>query len=383
MNLKLKVVAILMLSMFAGKVLCQGIGISASALVEATLADRFEKQGGDSHTLWKKPWRIIILFNSAQSSFKSAYTNSVLENVRTFLTQRAQDGQPHRVWFYPYQLDLYTGNGESVKDAPLTIESIHQIEKVFPRSPFKTMADGVTPYPIRGGHNNIGARQQVSKIIAKSTIPTIILQFTDVVVGEAPGQDNDELVRGADQRPRGTEDAGLVVYDTKVALLESGVPTQKYSVLIYGPPELATKNGMSNFLVPILVVLGLVVLVAGGFFALKNLKIGGATGSKWSITLPNTSSVSLEKGKKVIVYGPGSKPGADETSVTLSGDDIPAAGLFELEWDRRGVKVNDRLWEVRVASADPETVLISDARLTCKDKTSGSSRFVNIKVNKI
>lgn len=355
--------------------------MDGATYIETSLRNRIEKEGGDASDLWRRPWRFVFLFNSSQAANKSAYTNSALSTVRTFLARRLQDGRAHKVWFYPYQLDLYTGNTQAVVDQPLTSQTAQLIERVFPRVPFAMRADGTTPYPPRGGHSNLSARQAASEIVGKSTTPTLLIQLTDVELSEAPGSVDDEAVRN-ESRPQGVDAAGLVAYDSVVGHLDTTMPGQRLYVLLYGPEKLASEpTGGPNLLPVVLYTIG--GLTAVGLLVVLIRRFGnGAFGANtgWTILLPESASRTINKGESIVVVGPNA-PGMTSNSIVLRQEGTPSGKLFELSWSPKGVVIKDHMWEVTCPTSDDPRLISTSARIVCKDKATGTgTRSIEVKI---
>lgn len=360
---------------------------SASKVIEQAVENAAEKQGGSAGTVWKQPWRFVILFNSSQAKNKSAYTNSVLSGIHEFLGVRSRDGQPHRVSFYPYQLDVYREKAQCVEDLPLNADAINQIDKVFPRIPFKYLADGKTPYPVRGGHDNLMARQIVAESLPTFKGKTLVVQFTDIVISESPGQVEDEVRREQDQRPRGVEKAGLKILETSGGTISTEEPRQSYTVLLYGSEQVVNDSapGSGPNLAPILTVLGVLAGLAGlgvaGWMVWS--KFGGVTGKGFIVTFPGNGPVFLSSKKDVVgVYGKGGNTGEAGPSVILYLDEAPAAKLFEMHRVQNGVKFVDNVWKVSTFDGKLPVVLTHDDELILEDPNANKRRTVKIRIEK-
>lgn len=363
-------------------------------LIETVVLDKYAKEGGDPKQVWGQPWRFVFLFNSSHAEGKSAITNAAIETIRNFLSARLNDGQPHELWFYPYQLDIYTGADQSIAGALLSRNSLDHLERVFPKVKYKTLGDNVTPYPDRGGHNNIAARRAVSEIIGRSDKPTLLVQITDVIISEAPGTPNDALVRQSDRVTEGAEAAGLVAYPSPVTTLTAGVNNETYNLLIYGSPELYhADNPLSSASSGTWGQIGedarttwqivAIVLAAISLGALAYWSIMTTRSIKWSVTLKNSAAVVLVRGESVGVYGPDAKHQTHQQVVTLREDNVPPEKLFELLWDKKGVQLRSALWRVSASRTENTMLHVEDSVIVCVDTTDQSTRRINVKVNRI
>jgi hypothetical protein len=354
---------------------------SGDAVIESVVEDRFAREGGQPEDAWKRPWRFVILFNSSQAQNRSAYTNSALQSVRTFLTRRASDGQPHQVWFFPYQLDLYTGPDQSVQGVVLDEEAINRVERVFPRVRFSTLADGITPYPRRGGHNNIGARRAASEQVGQSMQPTLLIQITDIVISEAPGQAADEATRRGEFSGSGTESAGLVQYRAPIDALPTGIEGQTMSLLLYGPSQLFTpKPPEARFNWTILLAIVIILVALYILYWIVRWLIAAGSMRKWSITLPENAAIVLERGETVSVYGKGAKPSPGEQFAVLKAEGVPDAKLFEVQWQKAGVRFKSHIWSVTSTEDERDPVITQDESLLCLDTTNNKTRQISVKI---
>lgn len=351
--------------------------------IDQLMSSRFEKEGGDAHELWRRPWRLVVLFNSSHAEDNSSYTDAALTTVRTFLTARMNDGQPHRVWFVPYQLGAYLGPDQAATDLPLNSDSVARIEKLFPRVHFRMMPDGRTPYSSRGGHSNIEARKQVSELLGKSGNPTLIIQLTDIGIGEAPEQMGDEEIRKGDIRTEGVEAAGLVAYESSQTPLQTGSDGRQYSIFAYGPERiLVSSTDWTRVLALALLAMAVLSIVGIILARVRDRSWSIGKSPRWSFTIQGNAAVVLEKGESAGIFGPGSRPD-DGMFAVLKGEGVPEGKLFGATWTKSGVQLSDFLWEVRVAGSEGAPILSDSAPLTCKDRTSDKSRKIEITIRSI
>ncbi len=346
--------------------------IRASEWIEKSLESQIRSQGGKSEDLWRKPWRFALLFNSSQVNNKSAYLESAIIETRTFLTNRLKDGRAHEVWFYPYQLDIYSKAGQCVSGVQLSKESIVQIERAFPKTPFQIRGDGKTDYPKRGGHSNIAAREALQEILGPSQVPTLIIQFTDIGISESPGTEEDAETRRQDQRTAGVDKLGLIAYDPVATPFKTGLPNQTFQVFLYGPESL---NGGGPQLPMWEILFGIM-----GFAALAGIGIAvaksGLTGSgkNWIVSVARSSEATVRKGQVIAFVGPGGKAEEADEKRMLDGENFPAARLFSLKATSKGLEILDGVW-----SCDGDRLVTESGKLPMKDE-NGKSRTLEIKL---
>jgi hypothetical protein len=343
-----------------------------------------EKQGLKASEVWNKQWRIVILFNSANSASRSSYTLSSIEAITEFLSERRTDGKSHLVSFFPYQLDLYQDSSKALINVPLTADVVTRVERLVPRIPFKYLGDGVTPYPTRGGHDNFMARKQVSELLGPSKMPTLLLQFSDSVLSEAPGSDNDDSVRETDQRPKGAENLGVVFFPSATQVVPTGDPRQKYSISIYGPEQLSSSRGLD---VKRLAVFALVSMgILGALFFLYKA-IGGlsfGTAAKWRVELPGCASIVIGKGETVEVFSKGAQLPPGGNFAVFSQESFPSGKLFEMKWDKQGVRFASHLVKLSDSSGEASFVASSSLEVTAEDTTlSYPTRRLEIKISSV
>jgi len=360
-------------------------------LIESTLVSRIEREGGDAEQLWSRKWRIVILFNSSNAANNSAYTDLALTSVDAFLKRRTSDPAVHEVSFFPYQLDIYAREHESVQRQPLTLETVTRIKSVWPRIPFKLQSDGVTPYPPRGGHDNFKARKSAAELLKTSELPTLLIQISDLAISEAPGSPTDGLVRSEDRPTRGVEAIGIVPYETPFGPIATASPRQKLNLWIYGPAKIAPASTSvaqaepsSNPVSPLVWIIPLAVLLlgGGGYLLYKTFGSGIGKAVKWSVKLPNSGGATIAKGETYKVVGAGSENATDPNTIVYRDVDM-AATLFALEWTPAGLRVVDHVWHVETSMSGGVEPISKAGRLVCQDKTTGTKRILEIEVSKI
>lgn len=185
--------------------------------IAGRLSEAFRARGGTGDALRDHRYHFVFLFCSSRAEVNSGYTELVKSTITAFIDLRTdanqQSGQYDQFSFFPYQLDLYTGQ-RALQSVPMTRDAIPAFESVFPNQMIPVRSDG-SAMPSQRGQDNVGARSAVMRLLGQPDRdkPLIVIQFTDISTNEDPAdRRNDQRIRGRSGQFDGLAD-GFVAYE--------------------------------------------------------------------------------------------------------------------------------------------------------------------------
>lgn len=328
-------------------------------------------------------WHYVFLVNATPVASQSAYAEFTRNMIVKFLDERLAERQANRqdpskdfVSFIPYQLDLYREGGQAITREPLSVDTIKKLDEVFPKTPFRTRADGTTPFPRTGGHDNVTTRRQIMLEIGdpNQAVPTILIQFTNIALNEDPGNpENDQAIRpltGSSGLVEGTE---FDIYEVpgqpfQAAVADSNGKPIVVHTWLYGPSTFSAAEKLAATPapaepaepsepfnpMPIIVGVSLLAALAIAFLVIKKVMSGAARGV--SVKVGNeVTHVFTQRDETVEVHGPGSQAPIGAT-INLHLEGARPECLFTIRYTGKEVVIDSRSWRVTTPLSDQTPV---------------------------
>ncbi|MFN3683154.1 MAG: hypothetical protein ACK41F_04375 [Fimbriimonadaceae bacterium] len=322
-------------------------------------------------------WHFVFLVNTTNFARRSAYAQFVQSTIQRFLTRQAalsEGDAKDRLSIYTYQLALSDAR-PSLKERALDGTAIELFRREFPSVPDSGLAVG---------HDNAGARRALLERLGDpdQDRPTVVIQFTDIAINEAPrDRALDRRIRATNGQTGAMEGLPWVAYETPGQPFSAfdGAATYDVHAWLYGParfdraqlsaprpqpteatPEAAegTPPAETKEEQPAGSYWPLIGWVLAALAALAGLLLGAKAllrGRTYRVTVGSGLPITLTKGESRRVCGPNAKePGA---IITLPDANAPPAALFRLKSVASGVQYEPLVGEVRVMPEPPGRVM--------------------------
>jgi len=322
-------------------------------------------------------WHFVFLVNTTNFARRSAYAQFVQSTIQRFLTRQAalsEGDAKDRFSVYTYQLALNDPR-PSLKDRALDGSAIELFRREFPSVPDSGLAVG---------HDNAGARRALLERLGDpdQDRPTVMIQFTDIAINEAPrNRALDKRIRATNGQTGAMEGLPWVAYETPGQPFSAfdGAATYDVHAWLYGPvrfdraqlsaarpqptkatPEAAesTQPAGTGEEQPAGSVWPLIGWVLAALAALAGLALAAGALLRrrtYRVTIGSGLPITLAKGESRRVCGPNAKEPGPIT--TLSDSNAPPAALFELTAVSSGVRYKPLVGEVGVMPEPPSKVM--------------------------
>lgn len=224
-----------------------------------------KEASGQDVELGEHPFHYVFLVDSSRAASRSPETLFVRNLIGQFLNLVSSNEDARNVGaenrslasVYPYQRDLYKGDGETVKAIEITKENTSRITDAVPQTHFKTRPNG-TPYvndPVTrnyDGHDNVQPRRDLLDLLGVETRrrPVVLVQITTNPLNEAPTDPKvDQEIRKRQSRTALLEGTGFKPYGAMQLASRHSPDAVQVHFWTYGPDDTTWRTRLARELI--------------------------------------------------------------------------------------------------------------------------------------